>query len=134
MGGHQVEQLRVDGRGGHADRLSAVRDLEYDVTASARRVPKLLGCSAAYVTAPGPDAGPGNVPEVAITFPDGTVYSSSDPAVHATLSELVGREVRLTALPLRRRPQHAPALGQAVEGQLLRGRRRRHPARPAPRR
>jgi uncharacterized protein YcbX len=101
MGGQQVEQLRVDGRGGHADRLWAVRDLENDITASARRVPKLLGCSAAYVTAPGPDAGPGNVPEVAITFPDGTVYSSSDPAVHGRLSELVGREVRLTALPPR---------------------------------
>ncbi len=82
----------------HADRLSAVRDLENDVTASARRLPKLLGCSAAYLTEPTADAGLGNVPEVTITFPDGVECSSSDPAVHQFLSELVGREVRLTAL------------------------------------
>jgi MOSC domain-containing protein len=101
MGGNQVDEMRVDGRGAHADRLWAVRDLENDITASARRMPKLLGCSAAYVTAPGPDAGPGNVPEVTITFPDGTACSSSDPAVHGRLSDLVGRDVRLTALPPR---------------------------------
>jgi hypothetical protein len=99
MGGHRVDAVRIDHRGVHADRLWAVRDLENDVTASARRVPKLLGCSAAYVTEPGADAGPGNVPEVTITFPDGTECSSSDDAVHRLLSELVGREVRLTALP-----------------------------------
>jgi uncharacterized protein YcbX len=91
--------VRVDRRGVHADRLWAVRDLENDITASARRVPKLLGCSAAYVTEPAADAGPGNVPAVTITFPDGTECSSSDAEVHRLLSELVGREVRLTALP-----------------------------------
>jgi uncharacterized protein YcbX len=101
MGGHPVDEVRVDRRGLHADRLWAVRDLENDITASARRVPKLLGCSAAYATAPGPDAGPGNVPEVTITFPDGAECSSSDPTVHGRLSELVGRDVRLTPLPSR---------------------------------
>lgn len=99
MGGDRVDQVRVDRRGVHADRLWAVRDLENDVTASARRLPKLLGCSAAYVDEPGADAGPGNAPEVTITFPDGARCSSSDTAVHQRLSELVGREVRLTALP-----------------------------------
>ncbi|MET0456694.1 MAG: MOSC domain-containing protein [Mycobacterium sp.] len=99
MGGHQIDAVRMDRRGPHADRLWAVRDLENDVTASARRVPKLLGCTAAYVTEPAADAGPGNAPEVVITFPDGAECSSSDPAVHALLSELVGRDVRLTPLP-----------------------------------
>jgi len=99
MGGHRVDAVRVDRRGVHADRLWAVRDLENGVTASARRVPKLLGCSAAYASEPGPDAGPGNVPEVIVTFPDGAECSSSDDAVHALLSELLGREVRLVALP-----------------------------------
>ncbi len=99
MGGHRVDAARVDRRGVHADRLWAVRDVENDVTASARRLPKLLGCSAAYVTEPAADAGPGNVPEVTITFPDGVECSSSDPAVHRLLSAFVGREVRLTALP-----------------------------------
>ncbi|TPG29683.1 MOSC domain-containing protein [Mycolicibacterium hodleri] len=99
MGGHRVDAVRIDRRGVHADRLWAIRDLENDVTASARRVPKLLGCSAAYVTEPTADAGPGRVPDVMITFPDGAECASSDPAIHQLLSEFVGREVRLTALP-----------------------------------
>ena len=67
MGGSAVEELRIDRRGVHADRLWAIRDLEHDITASARRMPALLGCSARYATEPGPDAGPGNAPEVIIT-------------------------------------------------------------------
>ena len=41
-------QVRIDRRGVHADRLWAVRDVEKGVTASARRLPALLGCSARY--------------------------------------------------------------------------------------
>ncbi|RWA16281.1 hypothetical protein [Mycolicibacterium elephantis] len=37
--------------------------------------------------------------EVELTFPDGTVLTSSAAVVHARLPELAGREVRLTALP-----------------------------------
>jgi uncharacterized protein len=59
----------------------------------------LLTATARYPCPPPADAGPGNVPDVEITFPDGTVLYSSDRAVHAKLSELAGREVRLTALP-----------------------------------
>lgn len=99
MGGSQVDRVRIDRRGVHADRLWAVRDLEKGITASARRIPALLGCSARYVTEPDAAAGPGNVPEVVITFPHGDEVSSDDPAVHDALSELVGREMRLTALP-----------------------------------
>ncbi|TRW78431.1 MOSC domain-containing protein [Mycolicibacterium sp. 018/SC-01/001] len=99
MGGTRVDDLRFDERGVHADRLWAVRDLEKGVTASARRVPALLRCSARYLDEPGPDAGPGNVPAVVISLPDGREVTSDDPSVHDVLSELVGRQVRLTALP-----------------------------------
>lgn len=99
MGGSQVDQVRIDRRGVHADRLWAVRDVEKGATASARRVPALLGCSARYVTEPGADAGPGNAPGVVITFPDGRELASDGAAVHIALSELIGREMRLTALP-----------------------------------
>ena len=99
MGGHRVDAVHVDQRGVHADRLWAVRDLENDITASARRLPKLLGCSAAYAVEPTADAGPGRAPEVIVTFPDGVECSSSDPAIDGLLSELVGREVQLTSLP-----------------------------------
>ena len=99
MGGSTVQAIRVDRRGAHADRLWAVRDIEKGVTASARRVPVLLGCAARYVTEPGPDAGPGNVPSVVVTFPDGRELTDDDPEIHVALSELVGREMRLAALP-----------------------------------
>ncbi|MGK2870076.1 MAG: MOSC domain-containing protein, partial [Mycobacterium sp.] len=99
MGGTRVEWVRMDRRGVHADRLWAVRDVNKGVTASARRLPVLLGCSARYVTEPGDDAGPGNVPGVLITFPDGRELTDDDPAVHVALSQLVGREMRLVALP-----------------------------------
>ncbi|MBP1817610.1 MOSC domain-containing protein [Mycobacterium sp. OAE908] len=99
LGGTQIDQADVSTRGVLGDRLWAVRDVGKDVTASARQLPVLLTVTARYPAAVPPDAGPGNVPEVEITFPDGTVMSSSDGEVHAKLSELTGREVELTALP-----------------------------------
>jgi uncharacterized protein YcbX len=99
LGGGQAEHADIGPRGVLGDRLWAVRDLGRDVTASARQLPVLLTATARYPGAVPPDAGPGNVPEVEITFPDGTVLSSSDGDVHAKLSELAGRDVRLTALP-----------------------------------
>jgi uncharacterized protein len=99
LGGGQVEHADIGPRGVLGDRLWAVRDIERDVTASARRIPALLTATARYLGPVPPTAGPGNVPEVEITFPDGTVLSSSDGEVHAKLSELAGRDVRLTALP-----------------------------------
>lgn len=99
LGGERVDAVDIGPRGVRGDRLWAVRDLERDVTASARQIPALLGATARY---PGPlpaGAGPGSAPEVLITFPDGTGLSSSDRGVHAKLSELAGRDVRLTALP-----------------------------------
>jgi uncharacterized protein len=99
LGGEQIEHAQVGVRGVIGDRLWAVRDLQRDITASARRLPVLLTATARYPSPVPADAGPGNVPDVEITFPDGTVLSSSDREVHAKLSELAGREVRLTALP-----------------------------------
>jgi len=99
LGGVPLDDARLDAGGVHGDRLWAVRDLEHDTTASARRIPALLTATARYPDAVPPDAGPGNAPEVEITFPDGTVLSSRDDAVHAKLSELAGRDVRLIPLP-----------------------------------
>lgn len=99
LAGHPVDELRIDRRAAHADRLWALRDLDRDITASCRRLPTLLTCSARYAHEPGPDAGPGNAPEVVITFPDGTQGSSSDADIHDRLSEVAGQPVRLTPLP-----------------------------------
>lgn len=99
MGGSRVTEVHIDHRGVHADRLWAVRDVENDITATARRVPALLKCTARYAEVPGRQAGPGNVPPVTITFPDGSEASSSDPDVNDRLSEVIGRRLRLTPLP-----------------------------------
>ncbi|RAV15204.1 sulfurase [Mycolicibacterium sp. GF69] len=99
LGGERVDHIDIGPRAVHGDRLWAVRDVERDVTASARRIPALLTATARYAETLSPDAGPGNAPEVVITFPDGAEMSSSDDRVHARLSEVAGREVRLTALP-----------------------------------
>ncbi|MFB1293923.1 MOSC domain-containing protein [Mycobacterium sp. pW049] len=99
MGGSRVDRVRIERRGVHADRLWAVRDIERGVTASARRVPALLNCTARYAVEPAVDAGPGNVPGVVVTFPDGRDLASDDPEIHDALSELVGRPMRLVALP-----------------------------------
>ncbi|TFV60091.1 MOSC domain-containing protein [Mycobacterium sp. PS03-16] len=99
LGGEVVDRVAIGARGVHGDRLWAVRDVANDVTATARRIPALLGATAHYAGPVADDAGPGHAPEVHITFPDGAVRSSSDDGVHAKLSELVGREMRLTALP-----------------------------------
>jgi uncharacterized protein YcbX len=99
LGGERVEDGRIGPTGILGDRLWAVRDVERDVTASARQLPVLLTATARYVAPVSTDAGPGNAPEVEITFPNGAVVSSSDGGVHTKLSELAGRDVRLTALP-----------------------------------
>jgi uncharacterized protein YcbX len=99
LGGERLEDAQLGERGVLGDRVWAVRDLGRDVTASARQLPVLLKATARYPGPVPPDAGPGNVSEVEISFPDGTVLSSSDDGVHAKLSELAGRDVRLTALP-----------------------------------
>jgi uncharacterized protein len=99
LGGERVEHADISPRGVLGDRLWAVRDLERGVTSSARQLPVLLTATARYPGPVAPDAGPGNAPVVEITFPDGTVLSSSDGGVDAKLSELAGRDVELTALP-----------------------------------
>jgi uncharacterized protein YcbX len=107
MLGEQLADAEIGELGLHADRTWAVRDVELDATTSAKRLPSLLWLTAHYAQAPPPDAGPGHAPEVVITFPDGTEVTSSDPAVHQTLSRYLDREVELRPLPpIDRRDQY----------------------------
>ncbi|MBV9350576.1 MAG: MOSC N-terminal beta barrel domain-containing protein [Mycobacterium sp.] len=99
LGGETIQRADFNSRGVHGDRLWAVRDVERDITASARRIPKLLTATARYCAPVPRTAGPGDVPDIEITFPDGAVLCSKDSNVDTKLSELVNREVRLTALP-----------------------------------
>jgi uncharacterized protein YcbX len=100
MGGERLARSAIAARGLHADRMWAVRDVELDAFTTARRWPVLLQCSARFVQDPaGRSAGPGDVLEVVVTFPDGSEVSSHDPAIHDRLSELIGKPARLEALP-----------------------------------
>src|SRR4051794_1327614 len=96
MGGERVRESAIDGRGLHADRMWAVRGGGLGTFTTARPRPVLLQCSARFADDPaGRTAGPGDVLEVVVTFPDGTELSSADPAVHGRLSELIGKPARL---------------------------------------
>src|SRR3954454_2307478 len=100
MGGERLARSAITTRGVHADRMWAVRDVELDTFTTARRWPVLLQCGARFVEDPaGRSADPGDVLEVIVTFPDGEEVSSSDPAIHARLSEQIGKPARLESLP-----------------------------------
>jgi uncharacterized protein len=100
MGGERLSRSAIATRGLHADRMWAVRDVELNTFTTARRWPVLLQCSARFVEDPaGRSAGPGDVLEVIVTFPDGSEVSSSDPAINDRLSELIGKPARLESLP-----------------------------------
>jgi len=100
MAGERVGASTIDARGLHADRMWAVRDVELGTFTTARRWPVLLRCSARFADDPaGRSAGPGDVLEVLVTFPDGTELSSADPAIDDRLSDLIGKPARLEPLP-----------------------------------
>lgn len=98
MGGERVEATTIGERGVHGDRLWAVRDEERGALTNAKRLPALLACEARFVREPAADVGPGTVPDVIITLPDGATVRSDDPEVHARLSAALGRRVTLHAL------------------------------------
>jgi len=100
MGGEPLAQSAIATRGLHADRMWAVRDAELDTFTTARRLPVLLQCSARFAEDPADrSAGPGDVLEVIVSFPDGSEVSSSDPAIRDRLSEVIGKPARLESLP-----------------------------------
>jgi uncharacterized protein len=116
MLGEQLTAAEIGELGLHADRTWAVRDVELDATTSAKRLPGLLWCTARYAQTPPPDAGPGQAPEVVITFPDGAEVASSDPAVHQVLSRYLDREVELRPLPpIDRRDQYRGPLATKTD-------------------
>ena len=99
MAGERLEVAALGELGLHADRTWAVRDVELGITTGAKRLPKLMWCTARYAVAPSAEAGPGNAPEVLIGFPDGREVCSADPDVHRVLSEFLDRDVELRPLP-----------------------------------
>jgi uncharacterized protein YcbX len=98
MAGERVESTSIDERGLHGDRLWAIRDEQRGELTSAKRIPAMLQCSARFVDEPATDVGPGSIPAVVITFPDGSTVRSDASDVNERLSAFLGKRVTLHAL------------------------------------
>ncbi|MGZ6695245.1 MAG: MOSC N-terminal beta barrel domain-containing protein, partial [Solirubrobacteraceae bacterium] len=95
MLGSPVPEVLVTARGCRGDRAWALRDLASGRIASAKRFPRLLAFRARYAVEPTP----GSRGRTIIDTPDGRSLSADDPAVSATISEILGHEVRLESHP-----------------------------------
>src|SRR6201996_7502801 len=88
--GENLGACDVTGRGLGGDRVLALVHRETGKVASAKN-PRLWRDLLRLAAASGPD--------VKIAFPDGTAMASTDPGIHAALSEFLGHPVTLTATP-----------------------------------
>jgi uncharacterized protein YcbX len=98
MMGEELNAAEVTNGGLLGDRAYALVDSLDGKVASAknpRKWPKLFDFRAVLVDAPRTGV---KVPPVRITLPEGTILSSEQPEVHRTLSEVLKREVTLSAL------------------------------------
>ncbi|MGH3244901.1 MAG: MOSC domain-containing protein [Trebonia sp.] len=90
MLGEDVRACDVTGRGLAGDRALALVHRETGKVASAKN-PRLWRGLLRLAAASGPD--------VKVVFPDGTALASTDPGIHAALSEFLGQTVTLTDVP-----------------------------------
>ena len=88
--GENLGACDVTGRGLAGDRVLALVHRETGKVASAKN-PRQWRDLLRLAATSGPD--------VKIAFPDGTAMASTDPGVHAALSEFLGQPVTLTATP-----------------------------------
>jgi uncharacterized protein YcbX len=94
MAGEELNSCRVEALGIPGDRGWALRDETTREITNGKRIPLLMQCAARYRNEPNN----GLIPDVEITFPDGTRTSSDDPQVNARLSEVLGKAVTLWPL------------------------------------
>ncbi len=91
MCGEDLEQSEVGSDGLVGDRAFALRDEVAHEIRGAKRLPRLLLCSARYREPPKRTG----VSHAIVELPDGTVTSTDDPEVSRRLSKWLGREVTL---------------------------------------
>src|SRR5262245_17424141 len=89
MGGEQIQTCLLGARGIPGDRGWAVRDEAAAEIRGAKKLPKLLLCSARYAEEPATD----RIPAADIELPDGSRIRSDGADTAARLSELLGRRV-----------------------------------------
>ena len=94
MAGQRLENCTVDPLGIPGDRGWAVRDEETKEITNGKRIPQLMMCAARYLAEPSN----GEIPDVHITFPNGTEIHSNDREINSRLSEVFGKSVSLWPL------------------------------------
>jgi uncharacterized protein YcbX len=94
MAGENLRAGTLDKTGLSGDRIWALRDTARQEIQSCKFRPELLLCSARCMGATDSDASP----QVAVTFPDGSVLGSDEHAIHAQLSQLTGHASTLEPL------------------------------------
>ena len=94
MAGEKLEQCTVGTLGIPGDRGWAIRDETTSEITNGKNFPVLMQCSARYREAPAP----GFIPNVDMTFPDGTTIGSDATDVNARLTELLRKPVSLWPL------------------------------------
>ena len=102
MVGQQTDSAIITRAGMLGDRGWIVRDEENNENTVVRTLPKLLLFAAEYV-APVKD---NRIPDVRITFPDGSSAQSADPDINQRLSTALGKPVSLWSLQPKRHWQH----------------------------
>jgi len=91
MAGEKLDACTVGSIGIPGDRGWALRDEKAGQITNGKRIPLLMQCAARYREQPGNGA----IPQVCITFPDGTTIESDDPDVNVRLSEVLAKTVTL---------------------------------------
>lgn len=91
MAGQWLENCSVGPLGIPGDRGWALRDETTKEITNGKRIPLLMKCAARYVDEPSN----GDIPNVHITFPDGTEINSNDPSINSRLSEVLQKNVTL---------------------------------------
>ncbi|HEY5883737.1 MAG TPA: MOSC N-terminal beta barrel domain-containing protein [Pyrinomonadaceae bacterium] len=91
MAGERLENCSVTSIGIPGDRGWALRDETTKEITNGKRIPLLMKCGARYVDEPSN----GGIPNVRITFPDGTEIGSDDPRINSRLSDVFQKSVTL---------------------------------------
>lgn len=95
LAGETLDSAMLDAAGMRGDRAWAVRDEVRGGIRGAKKLPRLMELSARYAEAPG--AGSGSSP-AEITFPDGTLGSTSDDDIAQRVSQAIDNPITLWPL------------------------------------
>ncbi|MGJ8686982.1 MAG: MOSC domain-containing protein [Spongiibacteraceae bacterium] len=98
MAGEVVAAADIEKLGMVGDRCWAIRDEDAGELSSVRKLPKLLMCTPQYHAEPTAGQTGQQLPDVSVTLPDGTLFSSGDTDKDQHLSKYLGKNVSLQAM------------------------------------